>query len=74
VTITNDASNVSAPGGPDGGGGPGGGGGVGGAAVSSRSQPTGELPLTGAPAALVGGLGLALIAGGLALARRRKTS
>ena len=69
VTITNDASNVSG-----GGVGPSDAGGRGGVADSSRSQPTGELPLTGAPAWLVGGLGLALIAGGLALAWRRKAS
>jgi hypothetical protein len=36
------------------------------------TQPTGELPFTGAPAGLVGAVGLALIAGGLALVRRRK--
>ena len=69
VTITNDASNVSG-----GGVGPGGGSGAGGVTDSSRSLPTGDLPLTGAPAALVGGLGLALIASGLALAWRRKAS
>jgi hypothetical protein len=37
------------------------------------TQPRGDLPFTGAPAGLVGGVGLALIASGLALVRRRRT-
>jgi LPXTG-motif cell wall-anchored protein len=68
VTITNEAGVSPRPPEPPngGGGGDGGGGGAGGAA-----QPRGDLPLTGGPAVLFGAVGLALVAGGLALARRR---
>jgi hypothetical protein len=79
VTITNDPSNIPVEppdgGPPDGGGGgelpidvpfqPG--------AAGQPTQPTGDLPFTGAPAVLLGGIGLVLIAGGLALASRRKS-
>ena len=68
MTITNDAGDAPPePPGPNGGqGGAGAGAGEGGPA-----RPRGELPLTGGPAVLLGGLGLALIAGGLVVARRR---
>jgi LPXTG-motif cell wall-anchored protein len=84
VTITNDASNIPPPPPPSppsppppsdsgGTGADGGGAGEGAAPVAERGQqPTGELPFTGAPAVLLGGIGLALIAGGLTLVRRRK--
>jgi LPXTG-motif cell wall-anchored protein len=63
-------------GGDDGDGGDGGDGGNGGNGGDGgdgegTAPPTGELPFTGAPAGLVGALGLALIAAGLFLARRR---
>jgi Domain of unknown function (DUF5979) len=78
VTITNDPSNIPVEP-PDGGGD-----GVGGGelpidvpfqpgAAGQPTQPTGDLPFTGAPAALLGGIGFVLIAGGLALARRKKS-
>jgi hypothetical protein len=64
-------------GGGNGGNGGGGGGGGGNGGIGSgpdgegTAPPTGELPFTGAPAGLVGAGGLALIAAGLALVRRR---
>jgi outer membrane biosynthesis protein TonB len=87
VTITNDASTIPPPPPPPPPSPPSppspppspptappaasGGAGTGGPAAP-LAQPTGELPFTGAPAVLFGGIGLALIASGLALVRRRK--
>ena len=34
--------------------------------------PSGELPFTGLPAGMIGGIGIVLVAGGLVLARKRK--
>jgi Domain of unknown function (DUF5979) len=88
VTITNDASNIppppppppappSPPPSPPAPPPPppsstGAGGGGAGEDAAPLAQPTGELPFTGGPAVLLGGIGLALIAGGLALRRRRE--
>jgi Domain of unknown function (DUF5979) len=62
MTITNDAGVSPGPPEPRG---------RGGAGKRGTAQPRGELPLTGGAAVLFGAIGLVLVAGGLALARRR---
>jgi hypothetical protein len=66
MTINNDAGISPGPPEPRGRGGAG-------VGKGGPARPRGELPLTGGPAVLLGGIGLLLFAGGLALAGRTKS-
>jgi hypothetical protein len=66
MTITNDAGISPGPPEPRGRGGAG-------VGKGGPARPGGELPLTGGPAVLLGGIGLLLFAGGLALVGRTKS-